>query len=87
MKLAACADWSTTPTQSYSSPPASGGSEILRSTDDGATLTNAAIKTPSGGIGWSDLGFTTSTHSVAVLQHTALYLSRDAGRSWTSAHF
>lgn len=66
---------------------ASGGSEILRSTDDGATLTNAAIKTPSGGIGWSDLGFTTSTHAVAVLQHTALYLSRDAGRSWTSAHF
>lgn len=66
---------------------ASGGSEILRSTNDGTTLTNAGIKTPSGGIGWSDLGFTTTTQAVVVLQHTTLYLSHDTGQTWTAARF
>ena len=66
---------------------ASGGSELLRSTDDGTTLANAAIKTPSGGIGWTDLGFTTRTQGIVVLQHTALYLSHDTGNSWNPVHF
>ncbi len=66
---------------------ASGGSEILRSTDDGTTLANAAIKTAGGGIGWTDLGFTTRTQGIVVLQHTALYLSHDTGNSWTPVHF
>lgn len=66
---------------------ASGRSEILRSTDDGASLTNASIKTATGGIVWTDLGFTTASQAIAVLGGTALYLSRDAGSSWSPVRF
>jgi len=66
---------------------ASGGSEILRSTDDGATLVNAKISTASGGLEWTDLGFTTTNQAVVVLSHTALYLSHDAGSTWSQARY
>jgi photosystem II stability/assembly factor-like uncharacterized protein len=61
---------------------ASGDSTILRTINDGATFTNTAVKTAPGGIGWHDLGFTTSTQAVAVLDGSALYLNHDAGRSF-----
>lgn len=65
----------------------SGASEILRTTDDGATLTNASIAAPSGGIAWADLGFTTPTQAVVVLVGTAMYLSHDAGATFTKISF
>lgn len=66
---------------------ASGDSRILRTTDDGGHYTDASATTPGGGIGWSDLGFTTADRAVAVLQGTALYLSHDAGRSFSRVRF
>lgn len=66
---------------------ASGRSQILRSTDDGRTLATARISAAGGGIMWADLGFTTSSQAVVVLSHTALYLSRDSGASWTAVRF
>ena len=66
---------------------ASGGSEIVRSTDDGTSLTYATVATPSGGFTWSDLGFTTTTQAVAVLPAHGLYLSHDSGRTWARVAF
>jgi hypothetical protein len=66
---------------------ASGGSEIVRSTDDGVTLSYARINAASGGIAWADLGFTTGSQAVVVLVRTALYLSRDSGASWNIVSF
>ena len=65
----------------------SGASELLRTTNDGASFTRAAITAPSGGIEWADLGFTTATQAVVVLRNTALFLSRDAGSTWARVSF
>ena len=66
---------------------ASGSSQIIRSTDDGGTFEQAALSAPAGGVPWADLGFTTSQQAVAVLRGTALYLSRDAGASFSAVSF
>ena len=65
----------------------SGGSAILRTTDDGMTLHDAGVSAPTGGLPWTDLGFTTSSQGVVVLEDSGLYVSRDAGRSWSPVHF
>ena len=65
---------------------ASGDDGILRTADDGATMSK--VKTvDAGGLPWADLGFTTSTQAVAVLVHRAMYLSHDAGKTWTQVRF
>ena len=46
---------------------ASGDSVLLRSSDDGRTLTKALTGSASGGIPWADLGFTTASQAVVVL--------------------
>lgn len=66
---------------------ASGGSLVLRTTDDGVRFTSARIAAPPGGIGWADLGFTTPTRAVVVLRDTALFLSHDAGATWDRVAF
>ncbi|SOD71469.1 hypothetical protein SAMN05892883_0986 [Jatrophihabitans sp. GAS493] len=66
---------------------ASGASQILRTTNDGVTLTPARIAAPSGGLEWADLGFTTPSHGIVVLLKTAFYLSRDAGATWSAVKF
>ncbi|MEO8889204.1 MAG: hypothetical protein ABI301_01200 [Jatrophihabitantaceae bacterium] len=66
---------------------ASGGSAILRTTDDGATIRNSSISAPSGGLPWADLGFTTATQAVVVLAGTAIYLSHDSGASFDRITF
>jgi len=68
---------------------ASGASELYRSGDGGATWTTAATF-GDGGIGFNDLGFTTSTQGVVV--HgvpgpptgfaSQLLMTRDAGATW-----
>lgn len=65
---------------------ASGRSSILRTTDDGGTL-HASLNVGSGGVQWADLGFTTPAQAVVVLLDKALYLSSDAGASWSAVHF
>ncbi|SDI79953.1 hypothetical protein SAMN05444157_0216 [Frankineae bacterium MT45] len=65
----------------------SGASQILRTTNDGTTFTNARINAPSGGLEWADLGFTTPTQAIVVLLKTAFYLSRDAGATWSAIRF
>jgi photosystem II stability/assembly factor-like uncharacterized protein len=65
---------------------ASGDDEILRTTDDGATL-GTVNAVPAGGLPWADLGFTTPTQAVAVVAKYGMYLSRDAGRTWTPVRF
>jgi photosystem II stability/assembly factor-like uncharacterized protein len=65
---------------------ASGDDEILRTADDGATLGKVKTVT-AGGLPWADLGFTTPSQAVAVLAQTGMYLSRDAGKTWTQVRF
>lgn len=66
---------------------ASGSSQIIRTTDDGGTFSEAALSAPAGGIPWADIGFTTASQAVAVLQGTAMYLSHDSGASFSAVHF
>lgn len=66
---------------------ASGSSQIIRTTDDGGTFGESALSAPAGGIPWADLGFTTTRQAVAVLQGTAMYLSHDAGASFSAVRF
>ena len=61
---------------------ASGGSYILRSTDDGGSLAHAVVSAPTGGFPWADLGFTTTSQVAVTLPAHGLYLSHDAGQSW-----
>lgn len=63
-------------------PESSGASAIARTTDDGVSFHRAQLSAPSGGIPWTDAGFTTPTQAVAVLQGRAVYLSTDAGAAW-----
>ena len=65
---------------------ASGDSQILRSTDDGASL-NAALRKTSNGTRWADLGFTSAAQAVTVLPGKALFLSRDSGHTWSAVRF
>lgn len=65
---------------------ASGRSSILRTTDDGSTL-HTPLTVNSGGGQWADLGFTTPTQAVVVLLDKALYLSHDAGASFSAVRF
>lgn len=64
----------------------SGESQLVRTTDDGQTLP-PVLRAYGGGIPWVDLGFTTPDQAVAVLADSALYLSRDAGRTWAAVRF
>ena len=45
------------------------------------------LKTASGGVPWTDLGFTTPQQAVVVLNGIALYLSHDAGQTWSRVTF
>lgn len=65
---------------------ASGNSAILRTTDDGTTL-HTAFSVSNGGIEWADLGFTTPTQAVVILANSGLYLSHDAGASFSRVRF
>jgi hypothetical protein len=45
-----------------------------------------------GGLGWNDFGFTTASQGVAVegtqaLSSSNLWLTRNAGRSWSKVRF
>ena len=66
---------------------ASAASDILRTTDDGKTLTQNRLNTTAGGASWSDLGFTNTNRAIAVLDKTALFISTDAGAHFTAAKF
>jgi hypothetical protein len=66
---------------------ASGGSYILRSTDDGTSLPEARVSAPTGGFAWADLGFTTTAQAAVTLPGHGFYLSRDAGKSWSRVSF
>lgn len=65
----------------------SGRSEIMRTTDDGKSYARAKANTGDEGVPWSDLGFTTSEQAVAILDHHAMYLSHDAGKTFTQVRF
>lgn len=65
----------------------SGGSEILRTTNDAKTVGYDHLRTPTGGIPWTDIGFTTAVRAVAVLDHKDMYISNDAGRIFTRVSF
>lgn len=70
---------------------ASGASELYRSTDGGATWTTAQAFA-DGGIGFNDLGFTTSTQGVVIHGYpgppadyvSQLLMTTDGGASWTA---
>jgi hypothetical protein len=47
----------------------------------------AKVHATSGGIPWTELGFTTPNHAVALLDHSAMYLSHDAGRTFARVQF
>lgn len=66
---------------------AQASNDLLRTTDDGATVQPAEVNTPAGGYRWADLGFTTPTRAVVVLVGKALYVSDDAGATWTATRF
>jgi photosystem II stability/assembly factor-like uncharacterized protein len=66
---------------------ASGGSYILRTTDDGQSFPKASVDAPTGGYSWADLGFTTTTQALAVLPGHGLYLSHDTGRTFAKVNF
>ncbi len=65
----------------------SGGSSILRTADDGRTIRNDHVRTPTGGIPWTDVGFTTPSQALAVLADSGLYLSHDAGKTFSRVRF
>ena len=68
---------------------ASGASELYRSTDGGATWTTA-VTFADGGIGFNDLGFTTSTQGVVIHGQpgpptgyaSQLLMTYDGGATW-----
>lgn len=64
---------------------ASGASWIYRTAGAGTTW-STPLSFPDGGAGWADLGFTDATHGVVVYapqQNGKIYLTSDAGASWT----
>ena len=66
---------------------ASGASTIYYGTDDGATLTDAVVSAPAGGVQWAGLAFINHSDAVVVLDGTALYTTHDAGRHWAPTRF
>jgi hypothetical protein len=65
---------------------ASGASELLRTTDDGATI-SPVFTSPTGGQLWSDAGFTTSQLGFAILPVATMYRTTDAGAQWSAVRF
>jgi photosystem II stability/assembly factor-like uncharacterized protein len=70
---------------------ASGATWIYVSTDGGRRWHNA-LTLDDGGLGWSDFGFTTASHGVAVegspgLGSSSLWRTRNAGFSWSKVTF
>ncbi len=65
----------------------SGGSEILRTADDGRSIHTALSPGNTGGEPWADLGYTTPSQAVVILNGTTMYLSRDAGATWAPIRF
>jgi hypothetical protein len=64
----------------------SGNSQLLRTTNDGTSL-STVLTLSSGGQVWGDAGYTTASQAFAVLGGTGCYLSRDAGSTWTKIIF
>jgi hypothetical protein len=71
----------------------SGASWVYRSGDSGHSW-HAPLTEGDGGVGYQDLGFTTSTQGVAVYggvttqdQPASLLITRDAGATWTPVTF
>jgi photosystem II stability/assembly factor-like uncharacterized protein len=75
-------------------PAQSGASWIYRTSDGGHTWA-AALDKGDGGVGFSDVGFTTPTQGVAMYGRpdgmsgspSALLMTRDAGTTWTAVSF
>lgn len=65
----------------------SAASALVRTVDDGHSFRASRVHSPEGGIPWSDLGFTTPDQAEAVLDHRAMYVSHDAGRTFTRVRF
>jgi photosystem II stability/assembly factor-like uncharacterized protein len=70
---------------------ASAASWIYASTDGGRHWGTAKML-QDGGLGWNDFGFTTASQGVAVegtqaLSSSNLWLTRNAGRSWSKVRF
>jgi photosystem II stability/assembly factor-like uncharacterized protein len=58
---------------------------------DGARTWSSALRIDDGGLGWSDFGFTTPTHGVAIEGNLRfgcrMYMTRDAGQTWHQITF
>ncbi len=65
----------------------SGGSTVARTTNDGQRFGVVLTDPAGGGTPWSDLGFTTQQQAMVILTGRALYVSRDAGATWTAVRF
>ena len=69
----------------------SGGSEIDTSFDNGQTWTTP-LDLGDGGLGFSDVGFTTATQGVAIHGRTVypdslqLFMTRDGGHTWAAVN-
>ncbi len=67
------------------SAESSATARVNRTTDDGASFTS--VLEDKDGHGWIDLGFTTPQQAVAVSVGRTLYLSHDAGATWSPVGF
>lgn len=67
------------------SAESSAAARVNRTTDDGASFTS--VLEDKDGHGWIDLGFTTPQQAVAVSVGRTLYLSHDAGATWSPVGF
>ena len=64
----------------------SGASQIMRTTNDGGSF-SSVLGVASGGVPWSDLGFTDGVQGFAILGAHSFYLTRDAGATWQLINF
>jgi len=64
---------------------------LLDMSGDGARTWSSALRIDDGGLGWSDFGFTTPTHGVAIEGNLRfgcrMYMTRDAGQTWHQITF
>jgi photosystem II stability/assembly factor-like uncharacterized protein len=73
--------------------PAQSGASWLYRTADGGHTWSAPFDKGDGGVGFSDVGFTTSTQGVAIYGSAAgpsaprLLMTRDAGVTWSAVSF
>jgi hypothetical protein len=64
----------------------SAASYLLRTTDDGQSFTRV-LDANDGGEGWSDLDFVTPTEGVVINGAGRLFMSHDAGATWSPVTF